>query len=62
MRHIEKQILEFFDGGDYIQTDEGQELIESVETFEDAGFITQSKGVVIKTTNGREIHITLSEQ
>lgn len=61
MRHIEKQILEFFDV-DYIQTDEGQELIESVETFEDAGFLTQSEGVVIKTTNGREIHITLSEQ
>jgi len=40
--------------------DQGEDAISYIETFEDAGVLSNDDGLIIGTRNGEKIHITIS--
>jgi hypothetical protein len=47
------------DTGDNIEPPEEMESLESVQTFEEAGILTNNKGLVIRMKDHREFQVTI---
>ena len=47
------------DTGDNIEPPEEMESLESVQTFEEAGVLTNNKGLVIRMKDHREFQVTI---
>lgn len=45
----------------FLMNEEGQE-VKRIQTFEEAGLLTRDSGLVIRTDDGKEFQLTISER